>query len=348
MSMIYTKIGSKDNIEKFEVKDGNIIFLRENNVFLNDKLVLKANIFNVGYFMNDSVIYGNLDVLMRLHLENNETEKLNPKWSYHWDSLEENKILISNNRRKNKLGSRVADYYYHDLRTKQISKKLFTESPQVGIIKKRGLISDDFISLRFLSLTTHEYQWELDLSGPYYNICSGKQEKAKIISSIGAYQDTLLIGLDNHKLLGISISTGQILWEKASPLPESSFYLSAHLHYLDADKGILYFLNKYGFAELDLKTLHFSRIKQDIKGYEDSSSGFSNFLVEGDYFYFTACKQTYPFSYWIGIFHVSTMEVVWEYESETGRGFPWSPQVDGNKLYFLDDGGTLHVFERKD
>ncbi|MFP3670590.1 hypothetical protein SB717_36500, partial [Priestia sp. SIMBA_032] len=87
------------------------------------------------------LFYGNLETMILYDFRNNIKKELNSKYSYYWDTLEDNKVLISVNRRKYDLGQKIADYHWYDFKRNQLEKLLFIEKPQNKILNKTILIT---------------------------------------------------------------------------------------------------------------------------------------------------------------------------------------------------------------
>lgn len=202
--------------------------------------------------------------------------------------------------------------------------------------------------LSSLSLLTGLYLWELDLGFSY--------PTAQIHQIIGVYKNVLLVSLNEGTLLGLDTEKGVILWEMPYQAAlKVRFNRGIHL---DTEKGLLYCLSGNGFAVIALVNQQVIRSKNDYYvyteeitepyqyGYSDAGSAFGLSCWQGDYLYFTASKGT-AFDCWLGVFHIPTMEVVWEYQIQNGETFNSPPQVAENKLYALDSGGTLHIFEKE-
>ena len=124
-------------ISNFKVNNNILLTLSNEGIKINNEILLiDYNEFNVVNFIDvDSFFYGNLQVLM---LENIDTKKkisLNPTYSYYWDSIKHDKVLVSNNRRTDFNGERIADYYWYNIKENKVENLLFTEIPQNKIIK---------------------------------------------------------------------------------------------------------------------------------------------------------------------------------------------------------------------
>lgn len=336
-------------IQRFSTCKEWILTISKDNICLNNNFLLQESEYNTAFFVGDKyVLYGNINHFFKYNLETNVIEKLNAEWSYYQNWFNSNSILISLNRRKDEKNNRIADYHYFDFSSNILSKKIFTDSPQIKILENNGIICSNNLFLKSISLLTGEYKWEVDLSPSY--------PTAQIHEIIGVYKNVLLVSLNEGTLLGLDTEKGVILWEMPYQAAlKVRFNRGIHL---DTEKGLLYCLSGNGFAVIALVNQQVIRSKNDYYvyteeitepyqyGYSDAGSAFGLSCWQGDYLYFTASKGT-AFYGWLGVFHIPTMEVVWEYQIQNGETFNSPPQVSENKLYVLDTGGTLHIFERE-
>ncbi|HEY1055057.1 MAG TPA: PQQ-binding-like beta-propeller repeat protein, partial [Emticicia sp.] len=172
-----------------------------------------------------------------------------------------------------------------------------------------------------------------------------KSFEKKIAQPIGVYKNQLNLSLKDQILIGLDVETGDLLWEAQIP-KEIRVDISRNAH-LDLQADKIYFLTSIAFMEFDIQTAKVSRTKSFWTGDFQTSWQFGHSCKQDDYLYFTAGIGTAQFYYWLGVFHIPTMEIVWKYQREDRKEtFNSTPQVNGNKLFALDSGGTLHIFER--
>lgn len=332
--MYYQLIDKKSNILKIQVSRNNLMYISDDGIYLNDTLLESTNDYSIALFSGDYAIYGNLNSMKRYSLLSHDIEILDWELSYYWESFENDKVLVSKNRRKDMNGNRIADYYLYNFSNNLLSEIHFTDSPYIKILRKIGLIIRDTI-LKSLSLLTGEYEWEVDL-----------REYGEIAQIIGICQNQLLVSLSNQNLIGIQVKTGEILWEFRKPQEiRADFTRNAHL---DSETGKIYFLTFYDFVEFDIQTYSISQHKSFWTGNFQTTWQFGHSCQQDDYIYFMAGIGTAQFYYWLGVFHISSMEIVWQYQREDQKEtFNSPPQVTEHQLLVLDSGGTLHIFEKE-
>ena len=333
-------------ISNFKVSNNILLTISKEGIKINNEILLiDYNEFNVINFIDvDSFFYGNLQVLM---LENIDTKKkisLNPTYSYYWDSIKQDKVLISNNRRTDFNGERIADYYWYNIKENKVDNLLFTDIPQIKIITNFAYFTS-FKSIKSLSLLTGDYEWEINLEEEL-----SKYKLDKIEKIIGVYNDILWVSCSNA-LWGIDNITGRI--EHTFTKPTQIMHQSGALDffrgydgYIDEEKGKLIGFEHETYFELDLVDLSFK------------------------YWIFTKeCNEMFTFAPHIGkkcyttthiyfidniygkviLFNRATKKFDWIYTfaPESCTGILNDIQITNHKLYVLDTGGTLHIFEKQ-
>jgi len=373
------------NILRFQVYANNLLYISKFGIYLNDKILEQPNEFNVAYFWNKYAVFGNLENMAMVSLSNEEIRILNPQYSYYWEyhKQEGNQVLISQNRRKNQYGIRIADYHLLNLNNETLGERIFIEKPQISIFHHKGLFIEQNI-LKSLSLLTGEYEWVFDVSifPSYRFIDETKPEEIKRL--IGIWNNLLLVVLASGKLLALDIHTGEQAWLMTSDIYEAGGAIPLIDHVVLSEKeDKLYALHREYFVEIDLQKVSITRYRHyGTKAYPkhpfDESIGIPERLKNlpdtslvgisvsaatyfQDHFYFTAYTQrvggrdqNIPIDGgYVGVFNIQTEEVEWWYDlgflghNEKDYRSPQAPQVTADKLYVLDSVGTLHIFERE-
>ncbi len=338
--MKYNLIRHINNIKKFDVKGDNIIvILEDNKIYFNDDILIEvSNTFNVGYFINNSfLIYGNLKSLIKYDFKNKKNEKLNPEWSYYWNSLYKDKVLISLNRRNDEKGERIADFHWFDLSNKMLGFKLFADNPQIRILNNH-VIFFSIVTIKSHSIFTGESLWQTQIN-----------RNGEIFKILGIRADELIVcwkrGNMDFGLLGINIHTGEIAWNM-----DDNDLLNGYTLNFSPDENALFCVKNSGFKsyylELDLltkKTLRFDEIPK----FFELGLIIDRIWVKENLIYFFARKGS-KFSTVAGIMDYKTLEILWQEQIVVGSWAYLSDlQVDNDMLYILDGEGVLHIFERE-
>ena len=213
-------------------------------------------------------------------------------------------------------------------------------------------------SLNNISLLTGEYEWELDLSGRK-NPPESREEEAQIRQLVGIWQNQLIITMTNNELISIDTQTGKILWETKQLTAQvnqgPSYKWRGHLSFngCHIESGKLYEIVGSVYYSIDLLTQAVEILWQDPRS-EDYITVQHRTYTE-DYIYFTGSVDGAFQAHIVGVFNRKTLSLEWIEDMSLpispSMGYPASlnqpPQVTDNKLYVLDSGGTLHIFEKE-
>jgi len=333
------------------------LYISKNGIYLNDIFLEQDNQYNIAFFWKDYIIYGNLKKLVKYSLSNQTTEKLDSDLSYYWDYFDSNKVMVSRNRRKDSKGIRIADYHLFSFENQSLSLPIFTDIPNIRVFGSNGLIIN-FNILKSLSLLTGEYEWELDLSGRK-NPPESREEEAQIRQLVGIWQNQLIITMTNNELIRIDTQTGKILWETKQLTAQinqgPSYKWRGHLSFngCHIESGKLYEIVGSVYYSIDLLTQAVEILWQDPRS-EDYITVQHRTYTE-DYIYFTGSVDGAFQPHIVGVFNRKTLSLEWIEDMSLpispSMGYPASlnqpPQVTDNKLYVLDSGGTLHIFEKE-
>lgn len=195
--------------------------------------------------------------------------------------------------------------------------------------------------LKLYSISSETIEWEA-----YIN------RNGDIFHLLGVRNDELLVlwkrGYDTYGVIGFNIHNGHILWNiDNNPLLNGlTTEFTNNQHSLFSTKG------EGGgsyFIELDLNLKQVSRYG-DLPGFRQNNLQITWSWVKEDKVYFTALHQS-RFANTVGVFDYQTLELIWwetlPLSANDFIGGGESLQIDGDKLYVLDSGGTLHIFERE-
>jgi hypothetical protein len=329
--MYYQLIDKKSNIIKIQIFRNNLMYISDDGIYLNDTLLESTNDYSIALFCGDYAIYGNLNSMKRYSLLSHDIEILDWELSYYWDSFENDKVLVSKNRRKDMNGNRIADYYLYNFSNNLLSEIHFTDSPYIKILGKIGLIIRN-TTLNYLSLLTGEYEWEVDL-GAY----------GEIDKILGVSAGILWVWLNGYQIVGIEITTGKIC-RHFSPFKgifeDGKFYFN--FPHFEEEEDKIYFFERNYWIEIDLKS---QKTKILWQGQEEN---INLSVFTKDYIYFISSPSHSVYSNRIGVFDKSAKKIVWSTSLNLETFITLNQiQVGYNKIYVLDSGGTLHIFEKE-
>ena len=352
--MKFSHITQLGDILRFQVYATDLLYISKYGIYLNDKLFEQPNQFNVAYFWNNFVIYGNLENMSMYSLLNENITQLEPKYSYYWNfyNEENSKMLISQNRRTNESGNRIADYYLFNLKNKTAQEYLFTEKPQIKVIGNKGVIIKD-ATLFAYSLLTGLYLWEVDLS----------IQNLKIYTILGIKDENLIIVCENKEqkniLLSLDVNTGKEIWVKDMNFGKDRFIFNS-------DNSTIINLYARGFWLEERRIAVGNNIFREINTKDGSVKregmldeldkvglSIGNHVLQEDKIYFTARYKNSFDGVVVGVLDYETLSLLWweEVKMDEADGFGnflTQIQVSENKIYVLDKTGTLHIYERDD
>ena len=207
----------------------------------------------------------------------------------------------------------------------------------------------DTITLKSLSLLTGNYEWELDLGG-YQYLRHGREEEGKIDKIIGLWAHQLLVAMSDEELVSVDIHTGKVLWKTSNfnntYLPDWRNRSMFRMAYWLIETGKLYQLDGNVYYSVDLETQQFDLLWHNAN--DENELTIVHKTYTEDYIYFTGAYHYQLSPNLVGVFNRKTLIIDWIHEVENLTGsLNQPPQVADDKLYVLDTGGTLHIFERE-
>jgi hypothetical protein len=210
------------------------------------------------------------------------------------------------------------------------------------------------IELIIRSITTNDILVEKSVSD--YAL----PEQFKFTKIVGIYNDELYVGCNGGVLLAIDLNTGNLAhkWDVlpgfytdvpdfANKMPPSEIFT------FDEIQGKLVGLFIFSYVEIDLQTRAVTEynLKEDLlKEGIIEIKGKQNYQLFNQYIVSVGSlrmKDNHPgFTYdCIFLFNRETKKIDWKYTFE-GEGLGTNkPVIFENKLYQLDTGDTLHIFE---
>jgi len=205
-------------------------------------------------------------------------------------------------------------------------------------------------NLSLYNLQSGECYWEIDLSGRNY-IVRDKDQEATIIKLIGIEAGMLIVFMSNKELISIDIETGKILWETKdfikNNLPAYNDFRMARsiFYYGILENRKLFQLDGNIYYSLDLETQEVEILWEDKSETDYLTCQYASYTE--DYVYFTGSRENRFSPYLLGAFNRKTLRLDWIHQPE-GIVNPLTnvPHYVNGKLYILDSGGILHVYER--
>ena len=247
----------------------------------------------------------------------------------------------------------------YDFKEKKLHKE-FQELRNISIIyflaEKKVIVYPKTNELACFSLEIEEYLWQTDLSNRKYLDVWQEEKEAKIQRIIGVYQNQLIVAFSHEELISIDTETGKILWETKdfvkNNLPDWRNQSQFRFVYWHIENGKMYQLDGNIYYSIDLYTQAVEILWKDER--EDNYLTIIHKTYTSDYIYFTGSYNHRLQPHLIGVFNRNTLTVDWvkdmNFNVDSQLGYPPSlnqaPQVDGDKLYVLDTGHTLHIFEK--
>ncbi|RQO42564.1 hypothetical protein DBR39_01415 [Chryseobacterium sp. KBW03] len=197
--------------------------------------------------------------------------------------------------------------------------------------------------IKSFSLIHNKIEWELDISD------SLQKEDDRIIRVIGVFEKILWIS-STKALWAIDTVTGSLHYEIRNP--HIIQYQSGRFDYfrgqdaqLDVDRGLLYGFEHETYYELDLQTCTLTYWVYTVEC--KAITAFAPHLYKKSYkedliYYLDNIYGT------VAVFNRHDKAFEWHYAFPEGscNGILNDIQVFNNKLYVLDNGGTLHIFEK--
>jgi outer membrane protein assembly factor BamB len=188
-----------------------------------------------------------------------------------------------------------------------------------------------------------------------------EERKAEILRIIGVYNSIVWVTLNSGRILGFSITNGELIYNISKPnFFPSDFDMKKHggnrfygiYTQLDEENGMLIGLIRDLYWEIDLKapdkTFVLHSFSKSISKVGFQAMGAFNFPFTKDEIFF---GSQYPDNTQIGVFDRRKKEIIWTTSIEENmerKNFDIR-QMDyaDNKLYVLLETGNLHIYERK-
>ena len=218
-----------------------------------------------------------------------------------------------------------------------------------------NLINTNVSVISKINESTGDTLWERELGSGTFR--KGLRDlDVKISQLIGVWKNQLLIWMNNEQFICLDVNTGTELWRITDFinqfLPNWQSISQFSFVYCHIENGKLYQLDGDSYWSLDLATQEFELLWQDTQ--KEYLTIIHKTYTE-DFIYFTASRNYGLVPYLIGVFNRKTLSIEWLHDARLPQkaennfcnSLNQAPQVDGNRLYVLDSGGTLHIFEKE-
>ena len=209
---------------------------------------------------------------------------------------------------------------------------LFLSLDHLYIYNKTKIVS--------LSIRTGENEWELDL-----------EDYGAIGKIIGVFNDKLWVGVGSKALVGIHVKNGEIihLIEKPSAIAYQSGeynYFRGHDGQIDIEAKKIVGFEYDTYYELDLETLDFNYwiFREEAKAMKIEARYAPQNIYKEEFIYFID-----KLNFKIGVFDRKnkTIKEAVVFSEKSCTGFLIDLQMTDDKMFILDSGGTLHIYENE-
>ena len=347
--MKFQLIEQKKEIRGFKhFKNTLIIGDINGNLYLNQHLLAKdvdtsTHSLNI---LNNLLFFNVQDTKSFYDFANSKLTELGNIYPYFNFRNEKELLCTYNSRIEN--GKFIWDTVLYDLEKKLVIKYL-PELTNVSIAEKLNkdyliVYKHDYGLVNF-SLLTSDYEWETDL-GKY----------GEIRKILGIHEGLLWVSMyrggetkDIKRLLAMDIDNGEVYLQPSTELPISDCFVE----YLSEKRSILSIFGKIAsypsdslLVELDAQTGAVLR-NQRIESLFQENLKIGHWKYFEDKIFFTANTDMLTSTH-IGVLDYKTLDLLWCCEVPNRKGFLKDLQVTEDKIYVLDQGGTLHIFEREE
>lgn len=339
------------SVNNFSAYGNDLVVVKDDGIYLNGEALMTSvpnpltSLFNIAFFVKDgSLVYGNRDSETRFYLKENRKQQIRPDWSYYWETLSENKIIVSNNRRKEN-DRRVADYYQYDFSTDELVNLNLTEYPNFYYGNGNAFMIEENKWIRKYDLTQSALQWKFDLTSLNFPPTDNELALRQIIGIKG---NEFLLALTNKEILSLHVDTGEVLWHTtgfvADHLNDFRNQSLASFCYWHLEGDQLFQLDGNRYLSVDLSTRAVEVLWEDTR--EEDYITIVHKTYTPDLIYFTAAKNYAISPNLTGVFNRKTLNIDWLMSPDSLKGsLNQPPQLAGDTLYVRDTGKVLHIFK---
>tara|TARA_R110000868_G_scaffold196307_1_gene442188 strand:- start:12 stop:1028 length:1017 start_codon:yes stop_codon:yes gene_type:complete len=328
-------------IVAFEITNFSIVLIEKksaNNYRLiqNEKSILEFNFTSLTKGLFSHIVVSDDDNNIYIFDKQNFQNKLEG-YSLSEKAFNKNEIIISK-----RISRGIFETFIYNL----IEKTIY-EPKNIPVLTFNSIL---FFSVenkvsQSTSLLTGEFEWETNLEpyGEIRKILGVKSEK------LWVSMDRCGENKDKNSLLALDVNTGQILYQAPSEYDLSDWFIEL----IPEQNTILSIYGKMSTHKADSPLVEMNATtgvlirNQRIESlyHENLKIGF--WKVLDNKIYFTANKDTLHGRH-IGILDYNTLEILWQTEIKDLRGTFKDFQVTQDKIYVLDTGNQLHIFEKEE
>lgn len=333
------------NVDSYDIQDG-IIYLSKGDrlkraIFYKMECLYQENVCSFVKKLEDIVVFYTWD--LKVYKKDSTGLKLLLEgYSIAEEAYDNKKIVLA---KENNIGSQI---FLYDIENEIFIQEL-EAIPYLVTDDREFYIFNQIIKQRSV-LNSHD--WEIDLSGRKYINDLREEKDVKIVKLLGVESGQLIVFMSSKELILIDVETGSILWETndfiKNNLPEYKDHrmVSSIFHYCILENDKLYQLDGNIYYSLDLKTQEVEILWEDKSENEYITCKRKTYTE--DYVYFTGSRGGRFSSYLLGAFNRKTLQMDWVHKPK-GIVNPLTnaPQYVDGKLYILDSGGILHIYERE-
>lgn len=334
---------TKNNIQDYKAIESNLYYKikgADYSLYQNDILIDNEN---YGFFFFEN-FYGlnHKNSTDLINIVSNE--KITIPVTFNGNGVYQNNFIVSTNMVREGIGLYSNDYVVCQLLPfKELYKLPYRYYGSGYRLKNQYIqIQHEKKILKSLSLLTGEYEWEVDLS-----------EYGEIRSVLMAVKENLWIlandyKINRHSLLRLDANSGRVM----QILGEALKLSDAHVKYIEEKQNLLSFKSSISstpspstLIEVDAKTGEILR-NVTVESMLEPNLKVGLWQYQDNQLFFTA-NTTMMTTTHIGILDYDTLELLWSTEVPDRKGLLKDIQVSSDKIYVLDQVGTLHIFEKE-
>jgi len=356
--MCYILINTIEKIIDYEVqhnfviKEGKVLNICRNIILKNIENQREIYSFGNNYIISKD-IRGNSYIINTNNLSTDNRFKIDANKFPYFTFYEIDKKSIEG----------VYDYNKNNI--------LFTTTEWIGRDIIEDYIFSDYqgiITCRDIFSGNPLWQYDLSQLGTYQEQYSNEAKPYKVEKFIGIWQDYLIAGLSNNALLFIEIKSGKaaippgfekytqdkppLLFLKTKPMGHPVI-TGIPAHRLKPDLKNNKIVNPYVEIDLQQGEIKYMDFTKNLKVENKKEYHYSgDFDFDDDYIYipidrnyYTELEKPPRLSEHLFILDRKTREQVWQTEIK-GSDICRKIKVNKDKIYFLDHGGNLHIFEK--
>lgn len=329
--MLFKELERLKNVQNFILRNHKIIHTDKNNALFVDNISINKKAYFYDLYQNKLVFDFKRNITF-LDVVSTQEENIEFKSIIKFDG--KRYLLLTS-----KSNQEYCELSVYDLLTnyeKRLEEKYYWG---IGDIFDNNFYFDENKFLKSLSLLTGEYDWEVALN-----------RHGEILKIFGVVDTTLVVcwhrGHRTFGLLGIDLTSGQIRWN----MDNNQLFDGRTAQLSD---GKLFSTSAYGdesyYIELDIRTQHVL-CYGEIPHLKSLGLRIRWINWQDNFLYFSAFYQDSFGAEAIGVLDKNSLDLLWWERVSLEKGaflVNEAPQVAGNKLYVLDNEGTLHIFEKE-